>query len=62
MINYETHCIWCEELYAEVNHELGCPEPKLPLSEAAKRQLKINEALYEWGKELRCLEQLENNG
>jgi hypothetical protein len=25
---YHNVCPWCDELYKDVNHQLGCPDPK----------------------------------
>ena len=34
---YKNVCPWCDELLDEVDHSLGCPNPKEPLTDRAKK-------------------------
>ena len=43
---YHNICPWCNENYKTVNHSLGCPETKYPLSDRAKKLLAFLEILY----------------
>ena len=39
---YHNVCPWCYELYSEVNHQLGCPNPA-PDNEMDEKQKKLKE-------------------